>query len=116
MRVLALPVGPAWAAYLTRLAALGYFQDELEGSALSVSNLGMFGVDRFHAVINAPEPAIVAVGRSVERPVVVDGHVVVREVMTLTLSVDHRVAYGAEAATFLARIAELLEHPAALLV
>ena len=90
--------------------------DELEGSALSVSNLGMFGVDRFHAVINAPEPAIVAVGRSVERPVVVDGHVVVREVMTLTLSVDHRVAYGAEAATFLARIAELLEHPAALLV
>ena len=90
--------------------------DELEGSALSVSNLGMFGVDRFHAVINAPEPAIVAVGRSVERPVVVDGHVVVREMMTLTLSVDHRVAYGAEAATFLARIAELLEHPAALLV
>jgi pyruvate dehydrogenase E2 component (dihydrolipoamide acetyltransferase) len=90
--------------------------DELEGSAISVSNLGMFGVDRFHAVINAPEAAIVGVGRSVERPVVVDGHVVVREVMTLTLSVDHRVAYGAEGATFLARIAELLEHPAALLV
>jgi pyruvate dehydrogenase E2 component (dihydrolipoamide acetyltransferase) len=90
--------------------------DVLEGSAISVSNLGMFGVDRFHAVINSPEAAIVAVGRSVERPVVVDGHVVVREVMTLTLSVDHRVAYGAEAATFLARIAELLEHPAALLV
>jgi len=90
--------------------------DELEGSAISVSNLGMFGVDRFHAVINAPEAAIVGVGRSVERPVVMDGHVVVREVMTLTLSVDHRVAYGAEGATFLARIAELLEHPAALLV
>ena len=90
--------------------------DELEGSAISVSNLGMFGIDRFHAVINAPEAAIVGVGRSVERPVVLDGHVVVREVMTLTLSVDHRVAYGAEGATFLARIAELLEHPAALLV
>jgi pyruvate dehydrogenase E2 component (dihydrolipoamide acetyltransferase) len=90
--------------------------DELEGSAISVSNLGMFGIDRFHAVINAPEAAIVGVGRSVERPVVMDGHVVVREVMTLTLSVDHRVAYGAEGATFLARIAELLEHPAALLV
>ena len=91
-------------------------QDELEGSAISVTNLGMFGVDRFHAVINAPEPAILAVGRAVERPVVVDGHVVVREMMTLSLSVDHRVVYGAEAATFLGRVAELLEHPAALLV
>jgi len=90
--------------------------DELEGSAISVTNLGMFGIDRFHAVINAPEPAILAVGRSVERPVVLDGHVVVREVMTLSLSVDHRVIYGAEAATFLGRVAELLEHPAALLV
>ncbi len=90
--------------------------DELEGSAISVTNLGMFGIDRFHAVINAPESAILAVGRAVERPVVVDGHVVVRDVMTLSLSVDHRVVYGAEAATFLGRVAELLEHPAALLV
>jgi pyruvate dehydrogenase E2 component (dihydrolipoamide acetyltransferase) len=90
--------------------------NEMEGSAISVTNLGMFGIDRFHAVINAPEPAILAVGRSVERPVVLDGHVVVREVMTLSLSVDHRVIYGAEAATFLGRVAELLEHPAALLV
>ncbi len=90
--------------------------DELEGSAISVTNLGMFGIDRFHAVINAPESAILAVGRAVERPVVVDGHVVVRDVMTLSLSADHRVIYGAEAATFLGRVAELLEHPAALLV
>ena len=90
--------------------------DELEGSVISVTNLGMFGVDRFHAVINPGEAAILAVGRAVPRPTVVDGHVVVREVMTLSLSVDHRVAYGAEAATFLGRVAELLEHPAALLV
>ncbi len=90
--------------------------DELEGSIISVSNLGMFGVDRFHAVINPGEAAIVAVGRAVPKPVVVDGHVVVRDVMTLSLSVDHRIAYGAEAATFLGRVAELLEHPAALLV
>ncbi len=90
--------------------------DELEGSAISVTNLGMFGIDRFHAVINVPESAILAVGRAVERPVVVDGHVVVRDVMTLSLSADHRVVYGAEAATFLGRVAELLEHPAALLV
>jgi len=89
---------------------------ELEGSVISVTNLGMFGIDRFHAVINAPEAAILAVGRAVPRPVVVDGHVVVREVMTLSLSADHRVIYGAEAATFLGRVAELLEHPAALLV
>ncbi len=90
--------------------------DELEGSAISVTNLGMFGIDRFHAVINVPESAILAVGRAMERPVVVDGHVVVRDVMTLSLSADHRVVYGAEAATFLGRVAELLEHPAALLV
>ncbi|MGB1526765.1 MAG: 2-oxo acid dehydrogenase subunit E2, partial [Miltoncostaeaceae bacterium] len=90
--------------------------DELEGSVISVSNLGMFGIDRFHAVINPGEAAILAVGRAVARPVVVDGHVVVRDVMTLSLSVDHRIAYGAEAATFLGRVAELLEHPAALLV
>ncbi len=90
--------------------------DELEGSVISVTNLGMFGVDRFRAVINPGEAAILAVGRAVPRPVVIDGHVVVREVMTLSLSVDHRVAYGAEAATFLGRVAELLEHPAALLI
>lgn len=90
--------------------------DELEGSVITVTNLGMFGVDRFHAVINPGESAILAVGRAVPRPVVMDGHVVVREVMTLSLSVDHRVAYGAEAATFLGRVAELLEHPAALLI
>jgi pyruvate dehydrogenase E2 component (dihydrolipoamide acetyltransferase) len=90
--------------------------DEMEGSVISVTNLGMFGVDRFHAVINPGEAAILAVGRAVPRPTVVDGHVVVREVMTLSLSVDHRVAYGAEAATFLGRVAELLEHPAALLI
>ncbi len=90
--------------------------DELEGSVISVSNLGMFGIDRFHAVVNPGEAAILAVGRAVAKPVVVDGHVVVRDVMTLSLSVDHRIAYGAEAATFLGRVAELLEHPAALLV
>jgi pyruvate dehydrogenase E2 component (dihydrolipoamide acetyltransferase) len=90
--------------------------DELEGSVISVSNLGMFGIDRFHAVVNPGEAAILAVGRAVAKPVVVDGHVVVRDIMTLSLSVDHRIAYGAEAATFLGRVAELLEHPAALLV
>lgn len=111
---------PAIAAEVRHLAARGregtLRPDELEGSVISVTNLGMFGVDRFHAVVNPGEAAILAVGRAAPRPVAVDGQVVVHDVMTLSLSVDHRVAYGAEAATFLGRVAELLEHPAALLV
>jgi pyruvate dehydrogenase E2 component (dihydrolipoamide acetyltransferase) len=89
---------------------------ELEGSTISVSNLGMFGVDRFSAVVNPPEAAILAVGRAAQRPVVLDGAIVARDVMTLTLSVDHRALYGAEAATFLGRVAELLERPGALVL
>jgi len=111
---------PDIAAEVRDLAARGrdgaLRPDELEGSVISVTNLGMFGVDRFHAVVNPGEAAILAVGRAEPRPVAVDGQVVVRDVMTLCLSVDHRIAYGAEAATFLGRVAELLEHPAALLV
>jgi pyruvate dehydrogenase E2 component (dihydrolipoamide acetyltransferase) len=89
---------------------------ELEGSVISVSNLGMYGVDRFTAILNPPESAIVAVGRATPRPVVRDGEVVARDVMTLTLSLDHRAVYGAEGATFLGRVAELLERPGALVL
>lgn len=89
---------------------------ELEGSTISVSNLGMFGVDRFSAVVNPPEAAILAVGRATPKPVVRDGQIVVRDVMTLTLSVDHRALYGADAATFLGRVAEFLERPGALVL
>jgi pyruvate dehydrogenase E2 component (dihydrolipoamide acetyltransferase) len=89
---------------------------ELEGSVISVSNLGMFGIDRFTAIINPPETAILAVGRSAPRPVVRDGEVVVRDVMTLTLSIDHRALYGADGAAFLGRVAELLERPGALVL
>jgi pyruvate dehydrogenase E2 component (dihydrolipoamide acetyltransferase) len=89
---------------------------ELEGSVISVSNLGMYGIDRFAAVINPPEAAILAVGRARPTPVAEDGEVVVRDVMTLTLSVDHRALYGAEAAVLLGRIAELLERPGALVL
>jgi pyruvate dehydrogenase E2 component (dihydrolipoamide acetyltransferase) len=89
---------------------------ELEGSVISVSNLGMFGVDAFTAIVNPPEAAILAVGRAAQRPVVRDGAVVVREIMTLTLSIDHRALYGAEGAVLLGRIAELLERPGALVL
>jgi pyruvate dehydrogenase E2 component (dihydrolipoamide acetyltransferase) len=89
---------------------------ELEGSVVSVSNLGMFGIDRFTAIVNPPEAAILAVGRAAARPVVRDGEVVVREVMTLTLSVDHRAVYGADGAVYLGRVAELLERPGALVL
>lgn len=89
---------------------------ELEGSTISVSNLGMFGIDRFSAVVNPPEAAILAVGRATPKPVVRDGEIVVRDVLTVTLSVDHRALYGADAATFLARVAELLERPGALVL
>jgi pyruvate dehydrogenase E2 component (dihydrolipoamide acetyltransferase) len=89
---------------------------ELEGSTITVSNLGMFGIDRFTAIINPPEAAILAVGAARAQAVVRDGQVVVREMMTLTLSVDHRSLYGADGATFLGRIAQLLEMPYALVV
>ena len=89
---------------------------ELEGSVVSVSNLGMYGIDRFTAIINPPEAAILAVGRAAPRPVARDGEVVVREMMTLTLSIDHRAVYGADGAAFLARVAELLERPGALVL
>jgi pyruvate dehydrogenase E2 component (dihydrolipoamide acetyltransferase) len=89
---------------------------ELEGSTISISNLGMFGIDRFTAVLNPPEPAILAVGRARPAPVAREGAVVVRDVMTLTLSVDHRALQGADGARLLGRIAELLERPHALVL
>ncbi len=84
---------------------------ELSGATFTVSNLGMFGVDSFSAVINPPQAAILAVGAIVERPLVHDGGIVAASVMRLTLSCDHRILYGADGARFLARIRELLETP-----
>ena len=89
---------------------------ELSGGTFTVSNLGMFGVTSFTAVINPPQAAILAVGALAEQPVVRDGAVTAGHVMPLTLSCDHRILYGAEAARFLARVRELLEKPVALLL
>ncbi len=87
---------------------------ELSGATFTVSNLGMFGIDRFTAVINPPQAAILAVGAVVARAVVRDGEVVPRRTMTMTMGCDHRILYGADAAQFLGRVRDLLEHPAAL--
>jgi pyruvate dehydrogenase E2 component (dihydrolipoamide acetyltransferase) len=84
---------------------------ELSGGTFTVSNLGMFGVTNFTAVINSPQAAILAVGAMEPRPVVRKGKVKVRNVMGVTLACDHRILYGADAAQFLARIRELLEEP-----
>lgn len=90
--------------------------DDLAGGTFTVSNLGMFGIRRFNAVINHPQAAILAVGAAESRAVVEEGRVVARETMEVALSCDHRVVYGAEAARFLARVRELLERPTLLVV
>ncbi|WP_047868938.1 dihydrolipoamide acetyltransferase family protein [Nocardiopsis sp. RV163] len=84
---------------------------EMSGGTFSVSNLGMFGVDSFSAVINPPEAAILAVGAMRQEPVVVDGEVAVRNRISLELSVDHRAVDGAVGAAFLKDLAEILEEP-----
>jgi pyruvate dehydrogenase E2 component (dihydrolipoamide acetyltransferase) len=87
---------------------------EVGGGTFTVSNLGMYGVHEFTAIINPPQTAILAVGAVERRPVVRDEQIVPGSMMTLTLACDHRVLYGADAATLLGRVRELLEQPAAL--
>jgi pyruvate dehydrogenase E2 component (dihydrolipoamide acetyltransferase) len=89
--------------------------DELRGGTFTISNLGMYGVDSFTAIINSPESAILAVGRLVETGVVRDGALVVRPIVNLTLSADHRIVNGAAAARFLTDLRERLENPLLLL-
>jgi pyruvate dehydrogenase E2 component (dihydrolipoamide acetyltransferase) len=89
---------------------------ELSGGTFTVSNLGMYGIDRFEGIVNAPQAAILCVGAVVERPVARDGEVIVAPQMTLTLACDHRILYGADAARFLAEIRLLLEQPTGLVL
>jgi len=87
---------------------------ELGGGTFTVSNLGMYGVRSFAAIINPPQAAILSVGSVEPRAVSREGELISRPMMTLTLACDHRILYGADAALFLARIRELLEQPTAL--
>ncbi len=86
-------------------------QGDMGGGTFTVSNLGMFDVDEFQAIINPPESAILAVGSILEKPVALDGTVVVRPRLRLTLSVDHRVIPGIPAAQFLQTVKRLLQEP-----
>ena len=86
-------------------------QADLEGGTFTVSNLGMYGIERFVAVLNPPQAAILAVGAIEERPIVRDGAVVVRPMLTATLTVDHRAVDGAPAAEFLQTVKAMLEEP-----
>ncbi len=88
---------------------------EMQGGTFTITNLGQYGVDGFTPILNPPETAILGVGRIAERPAVVDGQVVARTLCTLSRAFDHRAVDGAPAAAFLARLAELLERPYALL-
>jgi pyruvate dehydrogenase E2 component (dihydrolipoamide acetyltransferase) len=89
---------------------------DLQGGTFTLSNLGMYGIDHFTAIVNPPQAAILAVGRVAQRPVVTpDGIFVARPLATLTLTADHRVLDGAAAAEFLAAVQAALEHPGLLL-
>jgi pyruvate dehydrogenase E2 component (dihydrolipoamide acetyltransferase) len=89
---------------------------ELSGGTFTVSNLGMYGVDNFAAVINPPQAGLLAVGAVAQKPAVEagSGRLVARHMMGVTLACDHRILYGADGAQFLARVRELLEQPLAM--
>ena len=89
--------------------------DEYKGGTFTVSNLGMFGIDSFTAIINPPEAGILAVGKMEKRPVVRDDEIVIRQMMTITLSYDHRLIDGASAAEFISKVKEYIENPVLLL-
>jgi pyruvate dehydrogenase E2 component (dihydrolipoamide acetyltransferase) len=90
--------------------------DDIEGSTFSISNLGMFDVENFSAIINPPEAGILAIGSAREVPVVEDGQIKPGWRMKATLSVDHRVSDGAEAAQFMQKLADFIENPVRMLV
>jgi len=89
--------------------------EDLSGGTFTISNLGMYGVDAFNAIINPPQAAILAVSRIADRVVAVNGQPAVQPMMTLSLSCDHRVVDGARGAEFLQALADLIEEPLQLL-
>jgi pyruvate dehydrogenase E2 component (dihydrolipoamide acetyltransferase) len=87
-------------------------RDDLADGTFTISNLGMFGIEQFVAVLNPPQAAILAIGATEEKPVVVDGEIVIRPLLSITITCDHRAVDGADGAEFLRTVKELLEEPA----
>jgi pyruvate dehydrogenase E2 component (dihydrolipoamide acetyltransferase) len=105
-------ISAARADLVTRARDAKLQQQDLDGGTFTISNLGMYGIDQFVAVLNPPQVSILAVGTIEEKPVVVDGDLEIRPMMTLTLTSDHRAVDGAVAAEFLGTVRSLLEEPA----
>ena len=104
------------ARLIAKTKAGGLKKEEYSGATCTVSNLGMFGIDEFTAIVNPPQVGILAVGSMTDTPVVRDGQIVIRPMMNLVLTYDHRVIDGAPAAQFLSRVKELLENPYLMIV
>ena len=90
--------------------------DEYTGATFSISNLGMFGIKEFTAIINPPEAGILAIGGATPTPVVRNGEIVIRNIMNVTMSCDHRVIDGATGAKFLQTFKQMLENPILMLM
>jgi pyruvate dehydrogenase E2 component (dihydrolipoamide acetyltransferase) len=90
--------------------------DEITGGTFTITNIGMFGMESFTPIINQPEVAILGVNSIMDTPMVVDGQVVIKPMMNLSLTADHRVVDGSVAAQFVARLKELIEKPGLLLL
>lgn len=103
-------------ASLASRAARGQLKmSEISGGSFTISNMGMYGIDQFDAIINPPQVAILAAARAKKKVIVVDNEAVIRTVMRVTLSVDHRAVDGAIGAGFLTSLSAYLEHPESLL-
>ena len=96
---------------ISRVKAGKVKNEDIEGSTFTISNLGMFNVEDFVAIINPPEAAILAIGSAKEIPVVVDGELAIGWRMKATISADHRITDGAEAAQFMQHLTQFLEQP-----
>ena len=90
--------------------------DEYTGGTFAISNMGMFEVSSFVAIIHPPQSAVLAVGTVSEKPIVENGEITVAQMMTATLSADHRIVDGAEGAQFLIKIKDFLENPTGLIL
>jgi pyruvate dehydrogenase E2 component (dihydrolipoamide acetyltransferase) len=92
-----------------------FSHDDITGSTFTLSTLGMFGIEQFTANINLPESAILAVGAIIDKPAAIDGELVIRPLMNVTLTYDHRIIDGAEAAKFLRTLKVFIEDPISIL-